>query len=57
MICYRDMTFCTAKCFTECARKLTEEVRLDAVKWWGNEDAPIAVADFSPSCEMYRGEK
>lgn len=57
MICYRDMTFCTAKCLTECARKLTEEVRVAAVKWWGWPDAPIAVADFSPSCEMYRGEK
>lgn len=47
MICYRDMTFCSSPaCKNKCGRKLTDEVRAAAVKWWGGEDAPICVSHF-----------
>ena len=54
MISYKDTTFCIAECGnTECDRlglKYTSEVSEGAVTWWGNEDAPVAVADFSEGC-------
>lgn len=57
MISYRDMTFCVANCNNEkCTRKLTDEIREEAVDWWGNSDAPIAVADFTNSCDKYQKE-
>lgn len=51
MICYLDKTFC---CNPDCTcgeyRRLTDEVRAAADKWWaafGSDDpAPIAVSDF-----------
>ena len=56
MICYRDQTFCTAfgeRCGNAlCHRALTDEVRADASRWWGNEGAPIAVADLWDGCEF-----
>lgn len=43
MICYRDMTFCiSANC--KCNRKLTQEIKDAAIKWWNSKDAPISVA-------------
>ena len=54
MVCFRDMTFCDAKCGAkECHRMLTDKVRADAVKWWGSDDAPVAVSDFSVGCPIY----
>ena len=54
MICYRDMTFCTADCANDaCGLKFTEQVSQDAIVWWGGEAAPIALADRSPFCEDY----
>lgn len=52
MICYRDMTFCTALCGnTECNRKYTPEVQAAADEWWsGDEGGPVAISDFSPIC-------
>ena len=51
MISYKDTTFCTAECGnTECDLKYTSEVSEGAVTWWGNEDAPVAVADRSEGC-------
>lgn len=48
------MTFCISKCASEtCTRKLTDEIREEAVDWWGNSDAPIAVSDFAESCDDY----
>lgn len=56
MICYRDMTFCKAfgdRCGNAlCHRALTDEVRADAARWWGNEEAPISVADLWDVCEF-----
>jgi hypothetical protein len=56
MICYRDTTFCISECATECNAKLTDEVRRDAVRWWGNDDAPIMVNDFKCSKFTEKGE-
>lgn len=53
MICYRDKTFCRAKCVNnECVIKLTDEVRKQAQKI----KLPICVADFSKTCEKYQLE-
>lgn len=54
MICFRDTTFCIAKCANHlCQSKLTEQVQKDAVKWWGSEKAPIAVSDMSSNCGKF----
>ena len=53
MICYRDMTFCDFKdCsgFSECHRAMTDKVVLEAKKWWGSEDFPIARFMNKPDC-------
>jgi len=53
MICFRDRTFCGAdncKKFFQCPSALTLEVKEAAVKWWGNEEAPIAMYLDTPSC-------
>jgi len=54
MICYRDMTFCSAACLTAlCPKRLTLEVRIGAARWWGSDGAPIASGDFSSRCPDY----
>lgn len=54
MICYKDMTFCTAACKKHsCRRYLSAEVLEGAKKWWGGEDAPVAMSDFSETCKEY----
>jgi len=54
MICYKDMTFCVAKCDNkDCSGMLTDEVRANAAKWWGSDEAPIAVSDFTYNCFFY----
>lgn len=54
MICYRDRTFCTANCATpDCDIRLTEQVQLDARRWWGGDGAPISVQDCSGTCPEY----
>lgn len=55
MICYRDMTFCkyNDKCVhgDVCRRALTDTVKADAEKWWGQAGgAPIAVYTEKPDC-------
>ena len=53
-MCYRDKTFCESDCINkECVDLLTKQVKADAHKWWGKEDAPIMVADFSKTCPDY----
>lgn len=55
MICYRDMTFCVSpKCKNKCGRKLTAKIRKDARKWWGSDNAPIAVSNF---CDVKEEKK
>ena len=54
MIGYKDMTFCSANCANQtCHRNLTEAEREKAIKWWGSEDFPIALSDFSSDCDKY----
>lgn len=54
MLCFRDMTFCESDCTNvECRRCLTDEVRAAGRFWWGGEDVPICVSDFSASCPDY----
>lgn len=52
MLCYRDMTFCSAaeRCGTpNCDRRFTAEEEAQARAWWGSESngPPVAFADFS----------
>ena len=55
MICYKDKTFCKSDCVnTSCFRNFTDEERANSVKWWGGEGAPIAMADFSKECDVYK---
>ena len=52
MMCFRDMTFCSAPCAASgCDRKLTDRVKDDADKWWGQPGAPIASANLSAGCD------
>ena len=54
MICYRDMTFCEAKCRNlSCKRKFTDKDSAKAREWWGSEGAPVAFADLSNGCRDY----
>jgi hypothetical protein len=47
MICYKDTTYCASpNCRNECGRQFTKEDRKNAIKWWGSEDFPIAMAEF-----------
>lgn len=54
MIGYKDMTFCDhwKDCTkaSACHRPLTSEVAAAARKWWGGDDAPIAVWVKKPDC-------
>jgi hypothetical protein len=56
MICYRDMTFCDhwrdCAAASTCHRPLTPEVAAAARKWWGADDAPIAVFVERPQCHQ-----
>ena len=55
MLCYRDMTFCSASCASmDCRHQFTEAERAKARAWWGGEGAPIAMSDFSESCPEYQ---
>ena len=56
MICYKDKTFCSAKCSTQtCYRYFGEEEREGARRWWYHDpdNAPIAFSDFSSNCVNY----
>ena len=53
MICYKDITFCKYKeCikFKNCKVALTDEIKKDAEKWWGNKDYPIVTYIGKPKC-------
>lgn len=56
MICYRDMTFCSAECATlDCPSQFTDEHREKAQRWWGDGPGgpPVAFADFSGHCDKF----
>jgi hypothetical protein len=47
MLCYKDKTFCCSKVHkATCTRQFTKQDAIDAEKWWGNKDYPVAYADF-----------
>ncbi len=55
MMCYRDRTFCPfngCSQFNDCDRALTDKVKEDANRWWGQseEDAPICQWTEKPQC-------
>ena len=60
-MCYKDMTFCPfyedCRDAIECTRPLTPKIRDDAKRWWGNENAPIAVFAEKPDCFRQKIEK
>jgi len=46
-MCYKDMTWCCSpNCSNECGRQFTQEDRVKAIKWWGDDDFPLAVSEF-----------
>lgn len=56
MLCFRDMTFCSAQCATaECPRQFNTEQQRKAVLWWKGcaGSPPVAFADFHHSCPDY----
>jgi hypothetical protein len=56
MLCFRDMTFCSAECrTTDCRRNWTPEKAAEARQWWGDMkgEAPVAFSDFSAHCSDY----
>lgn len=54
MICFMDKTYCYfyENCVKgwACDQALTEEVKKEAVVWWGSSKAPINVFSEEPYC-------
>jgi len=54
MTCYKDRCYCPfyvlCRSGHSCDRALTEQVKEDASKWWGKDDAPISVYAEFPEC-------
>lgn len=53
MICYKDRTYCNideCKKFDSCPDAANDEVKRQAARWWGSEDAPISDQPFN-ECE------
>lgn len=49
------MTFCSSDCVnTACMRHFGDDDRAAAEKWWGGDDYPLAIADFSNHCQIYQ---
>lgn len=54
MICFKDMTFCSAECANhQCPRNFTPDQKVQARNWWGGDDVPVAFADFKTGCEDF----
>ncbi len=54
MICYKDKTFCIAKCaVVKCSRKATDELFKEANAF----GMGVAVSDFSEVCDEYKAEQ
>ena len=58
MLCFRDMTFCSASlddCSnTTCKRHFGEDEKKAAAEWWGTPDAPVAFSCLKTGCKDYR---
>lgn len=49
MICYKDKSFCASHVDKHtCGREFTPQDAIDAEKWWGGEDYPVAWGYFCP---------
>lgn len=47
MISYKDRTYCNSEVEKHtCGREFTEQDAIDAEKWWGDKDYPVAFAYF-----------
>ena len=47
MICYKDQTYCGSKVKKHtCGREFTKQDAIDAEKWWGGKDYPVAYSYF-----------
>jgi len=56
MLCFKDMTFCSAVCDNKtCFRQFTKEEQEASEKWWDHDpdNAPVAFSDFSKNCDEY----
>lgn len=53
MICYRDTTYCGSDVEVHtCGREFTEQDAINAEKWWGSKDYPVAYGKFCEEAEM-----
>ena len=44
---FLDRAFCASEgCVNKCGRKMTDELRLQGVKWFGGEDFPYSISYF-----------
>lgn len=61
MICYKDKTFCSAKCNNKICPDNWEYLDKTGYEIWSrnfkNEEGPVAFADFSKVCEEYKEVK
>lgn len=54
MIGYKDKTWCSSDCANvACHRNFNESEQKNAVRWWGDENFPLVVADFESDCDDY----
>lgn len=63
MLCYKGRSWCSMSndcAATDCDRKVTDEVRADATKWWLGfstkpDDGPVfSFMDFSARCGEFQ---
>lgn len=58
MICYKDMTFCTASCAQDSCKRNWDMEDKEAYNQWsqtfgGDGQGPVAFSDFSSECPYY----
>ena len=63
MMCFKDMTFCTASmewsekprtCGNkECHRYFTEQDKIDSEEWWKYMKGSAPMADFTETCGIF----
>lgn len=49
MMCYKDQSWCfwSRMCGNDsCPRKFTQQHHEDAIKWWGDANYPLMLADL-----------
>lgn len=44
---YKDTTFCSSRVDKHtCGREFTDQDAIDAERWWGSKDYPVAYGEF-----------